>query len=422
MKAGDVTDSEWTACARLRPMPRSNEGETIMYSQSDIEDAVEAGALDAGQAARFRSHVAERRGQSTVDEEYFRFIVGFNDIFIAITCLLVIVAAGWLGSLLPPHIGGYGPSPFIAIFPAAAAWGLSELFAVRRRTALASIILVIGFAYSLFFGLMLISAAVIGDGAFGGFSGIESLGWLAVLAALVTSAGLWKHWQRFRVPFAHAAMVGFGVLALVALVAALFMPVPDAMFGTDSGSFADFEDGMERFQTVLAIALLIAGIGTFLYAMQWDSSDRLRQTDRSEVGFWLHWLAAALLVHSLVSLLGIRAEFSGAGSAIAIVILYVLFAVIALLTSRRAILLLALSYLIYAVNALLGGAEGGGRSISSAMMAIFVVSLILLLLAFTWSQLRAALVGAMPEWLQAKLPAIDPVDPPEDRNQPPLPG
>ena len=49
-----------------------------MYSESDIDAAVEAGALSAQAAASLRAHVAAMRTVPAVDEESFRLLTGFN--------------------------------------------------------------------------------------------------------------------------------------------------------------------------------------------------------------------------------------------------------------------------------------------------------------------------------------------------------
>src|SRR2546430_3225670 len=43
--------------------------------------------------------------------------------------------------------------------------------------------------------------------------------------------------------------------------------------------------------------------GMFLFAMWWDGSDRARLTRRSDVAFWLHLLAAPMIVHPVFTLL-----------------------------------------------------------------------------------------------------------------------
>ena len=59
-----------------------------MYTDDDIESAVQTGILTDDNASAFREHVSERRGAPIVDDEHFRFITGFNDIFVVIACLL----------------------------------------------------------------------------------------------------------------------------------------------------------------------------------------------------------------------------------------------------------------------------------------------------------------------------------------------
>ncbi|MCP3851207.1 MAG: hypothetical protein GY694_13350 [Gammaproteobacteria bacterium] len=54
------------------------------------------------------------------------------------------------------------------------------------------------------------------------------------------------------------------------------------------------------------IGLLFAGgVASFLFAMYWDSSDQSRTTRNSDVAFWLHILAAPLLVHPIYSNFGL---------------------------------------------------------------------------------------------------------------------
>src|SRR5919112_6698475 len=86
--------------------------ERIMYSESDLEAAVAGGAMTAQQAASFRDYVASRRHMPLVDEEHFRLLTGFNDIFVAIAAVILLVAMAWIGNEIPPHIDYDGPSPF----------------------------------------------------------------------------------------------------------------------------------------------------------------------------------------------------------------------------------------------------------------------------------------------------------------------
>ena len=69
-----------------------------MYSDADLDAAVTAGVLDAQAVATFRAHVAGERSTPMVDEEQFRLITGFNDIFVVIASILVLSAVGWIGT------------------------------------------------------------------------------------------------------------------------------------------------------------------------------------------------------------------------------------------------------------------------------------------------------------------------------------
>lgn len=114
-----------------------------MYSEAEIESAVAAGTLTPEAAAALRAHVSGIRNTPGADEEQFRLVTGFNDIFVAIAGLVVLVGAGWLGGSLAPWLAG------VAI--AAAAWGMAEYFTRQRRMALPSIIFVLAFVGGLYF-------------------------------------------------------------------------------------------------------------------------------------------------------------------------------------------------------------------------------------------------------------------------------
>ena len=63
---------------------------------------------------------------------------------------------------------------------------------------------------------------------------------------------------------------------------------------------------LEQMENVILGFVLLLGIGTFLFAMRWDGSDRARITRRSDVAFWLHLLAAPMIVHPVFTLLGLN--------------------------------------------------------------------------------------------------------------------
>ena len=163
-----------------------------MYSESDIEDAVQAGVLGPDIAAAFRDHVAAQRSTPAVDEEQFRLLTGFNDVFVSLALLLVLVPLLFLDRS--------------GLVIAAVAWGLAEFFTRHRRMALPSILLLLAFvigAYRAATGILGISVGLIGAGERGGPA-------LAIVGLVCASAAA-LHWWRFKVPITIAA----GIAALV---------------------------------------------------------------------------------------------------------------------------------------------------------------------------------------------------------------
>ena len=151
--------------------------------------------------------------------------------------------------------------------------------------------------------------------------------------------------------------------------------------------------------------MLLLGIGVFLFAMWWDWSDRSRITRRSDVAFWLHLLAAPMIVHPIFTLLGLNSgNASDRRSARSSVLLYVALGLTALAIDRRALLVSALAYVLYALTELFK--KFGAVELNVALTALVIGSALLLLSAF-WHQARAAIVRPLPESLRDRLPVID---------------
>jgi hypothetical protein len=125
-----------------------------MYSQNDLDDAVAAGAITPEAATSLRAFVERQRSSPAVDEEHFRLITGFNDIFVSIAAAILLFAVGWIGQSIGQNLGlqidGDGPSPLAPALVAATAWGLALFFTARRRMALPSILLLLAFVGGVF--------------------------------------------------------------------------------------------------------------------------------------------------------------------------------------------------------------------------------------------------------------------------------
>jgi hypothetical protein len=357
-----------------------------MYSQNDLDEAVAAGALAPESAMALRAFVERQRSAPAADEEHFRLITGFNDIFVAIAAAILLFAMAWIGQSIGQGLGlriEGGPSPLAPALVAASAWGLALFFTARRRMALPSILLLLAFvggvtAASGFLLMQLIGPNIDGPQASDNWIG----GLVAAAAASAGALAAFVHWKRFRVPITVAA----GAASVAGIAVALLVTVVGEV------------DNLG--QIVLGFVLLL-GIGVFLYAMRWDSSDPARVTRRSDVAFWLHLLAAPMIVHPVFSLLGLTDGDATVGEGLAVIAIYVALGVAALAIDRRALLVSALAYVLYALNELFE--QFGAVSLNIALTALVIGSALLLLSAF-WHQARGAIVERLPETLRGLLP------------------
>ncbi|KQS04319.1 hypothetical protein ASG11_08705 [Sphingomonas sp. Leaf357] len=338
-----------------------------MYSESDIDGAVTAGAISAQTAAALRNHIAAGRSAPAVDEESFRLLTGFNDIFVSIAAFAVLLGVGWLGRSVHEALGG------VAV--AAATWGLAEYFTRQRRMALPSILLLIGFIGGVagaLFGLVVANGdalqAFVRDHAANHPEPV--VGVIGAVIAAITAGAAVLHWRRFMVPITVAA----GAVAVVAVVMALvvgFIPAAkDALYWL----------------------VLAAGIAMFTFAMRWDMSDRERRTRRSDVAFWLHLAAAPMIAHALFNILGVFDGAIGIGMAMIVIALYLVFGFVALAVDRRALLVSSLVYVLYALSSLFETA--GAVELAWAFTALIIGSALLTLSAF-WHPMRKLVVGTL---------------------------
>lgn len=377
-----------------------------MYSEDDLTSAVAAGALSAEAAAGLRAHVSAMRDMPRGDEESFRLVTSFNDIFVTIGVVILLIAVGSIGSaigqpeqaetLFRGSIGVLLPSLLVAT----SAWFLAEIFTRRRRMALPSIILLIAFVGACFASATSIVAIPIGAVA-----GVDSLSnsalerndvgdataatllvVLMLTAGAITAFAARLHWKRFMVPITVAA----GAAAVVGSVLGAIAMANEAL-----------SDGGSAFSMLPLI--LIAGLAVFALAMRWDMSDRERSTRRSDVAFWLHLLAAPMIAHPLFSSLGVMDGGGAVGiaSALGVITIYVLFGLVALAIDRRALLVSALAYVLAALTFLFD--RFGAVELNFALTALVIGSALLTLSAF-WSPIRARVVEWLPGDWQARLP------------------
>ncbi len=327
-----------------------------MYSESDLEDAVAAGAISRDAAAALRNHVAASHAAPAVDEEHFRLLSGFNDIFVSIAVGLVLVAVAWIGkSVTTPLAGG-----LVAVI----SWALAEYFTKRRRMALPSILLLVGFVGGV--AATLIGVLVELDPDFSE----RTNALIGAGIGLVAAGAAWLHWKRFMVPITVAAGAAALVGVAVAVTLAAIPAAKDAIYPI----------------------LFVSGLAVFALAMWWDMSDRERRTRRADVAFWLHLAAAPLIAHPVFQMLGVFNENITLDTAAIVLALYLVFAFVALAVDRRALLVSSLAYVLFAMYSLFHTA--GAVELAWAFTALVIGSALLTLSAF-WHPMREMVVGML---------------------------
>ena len=333
-----------------------------MLEPSELQAAVAAGVLDVQQAERLSAFLAARGGTvetADPDHERFRLIGGFNDIFVTIGIALI------FGALAALMIASPGLFPYIG---AALAWGLAEVFTLRRRMALPSIVLAVLFA-------VLVAAS-----AYLPFASATRQTVVPVFGVLA-GIGAGAHYARFRVPIDIALTASAAVYFMFAL---LVFPSPDML--AYSGH-----------------AALAMGLAVFACAMYFDLSDPARRTHRGDIAFWLHMLAAPLIVHGIFAGVIGASRFSGehAGAVLAATLMFVL---VALVIDRRAMIVAALTY---AGGALYYFVKGAGTVADTAALCILLLGGGILLLSIGWRWLRALIVPRLPLGaFAARLPPV----------------
>ncbi len=372
-----------------------------MYSQEDLNSAVSAGVISADAANALRAHVASSRDAVPADAEHFRLVTGFNDIFVSIGVVILLLAAGGIGQQIAnaftarPVMDLFDPSEaqmdaFIAadrlrtglqmilggVLVSVTSWLLAEFFTRRKHMALPSILLLLAFVGAVF-------AAIIGVGnVLGVMASDTSSAVLISASGLITAGAAWLHWRRFMVPITVAAGTGALAVTAIAIIAAVLG---------------------EPGETVILSLVLVSGLAIFALAMRWDMTDRDRTTRRSDVAFWLHLLAAPMIAHPLFYSLGVtQGDNIGAGAALAVLAIYIVFGIVALSVDRRALLVSALAYVLIALTYLFR--EFGAVELNFALTALVIGSALLTLSAL-WTPIRRAVVNGLPSDLQARLPA-----------------
>ncbi len=344
----------------------SRQDPSLTIRNEDLSSAVRAGVLDEVTAGRLADFVSSTGAPAATDEEHFRLITGFNDIFVAIGLGL------FFGALLAIFKATAFP------IMAASAWVQAEIFTRRMRMALPSIILLLVFVGMVFWTVFWLGtpASVNSWEWFG-----EPKPWILIAGAAAAALAAALHWWRFRVPITVAA----GMAACAGIVVAA-IGATDKEFLKDYGSFIIFP----------------LGLAVFALAMFFDRQDRARRTQLSDRAFWLHLLAAPMIVHPLVLNMVSQNELP-LSNAILIVALFLALGFVALVADRRALLVSSLTYLGYALYSFIGSSAFGT---DGAGIAVLSVGVVVLLLSVAWKPLRVAILPRLPAIIQLQVPYL----------------
>lgn len=333
-----------------------------------LEEAVRAGVIDRDTAMRLEPYLAAGGTPAEAvdpDDEKLRLVTGFNDIFVTIGLIMFLGALGYMLA---------GNDLLSCVVLAAAAWVLAEFFTRIRRMALPSIVLLVVFVGAVFLAVL----APLANSVWVPGTIVDSPA-QTIIAGIAAALAAWLHWWRFQVPITVAA----GVAALLAIVLSLgVMAAPTLVADHPSVMF------------------LPMGVLVFALAMWFDTRDLKRQTRRTDIAFWLHLLAAPLIVHPL--LMGLSQSNPSAAAAGQIIVAFLLLAVVALVIDRRAMLVSCLAYLTYAVGSLFSAST----LVSSVTVSFLVVGAVVLLLSAAWRPLRRAFVSLLPHSFRQHLPAV----------------
>lgn len=328
-----------------------------MYSEQDLELAVEEGIFPQESVEAFRERMrARHHARATLptvapvstENEKLKILAGLNDVFILLACLLTVVSGAIIGAMAHKTLGG--------LVVAVLAWILSELFIVKLRKRTTGIGLMLMFSAGMAWFLL----ALLGE----------------TVAPVVALFPLAVHWVRFRVPITVSLFLGVVGWNLYTLGTGLGLLKPHLL-------------------------LLALGLVTTSLAVVLDSTDTRRETDKSDIAFWMHIVGAALIVHSTYYALSEIFKEDSLPKIFVFVALYLVLSTVSLVIDRRAMMVSATGYVVYAISWKFGTHQAKtGISVGAGLVGLFM-----LWLAITWHGIRSRLLTILPASVRRLVPA-----------------
>ena len=374
-----------------------------MLNKTDLSNAVSEGIITREQEIQLnafseRTHANDENPLYQVSEtrdEPFRLLRGFRDIFIALGIAFLAVGATvlytsshtsalfYFGPAFSDYdwYAGFWPAIASAAVLLAIGIAIAEIVTRKLRLPLSSLVLSLAIAY------------------WAGLFGVQCLAPLASLldqsktpsfpigiAGFFLSAfiGISLFYLRYRLPFVMLVVAGTLVGLGLSVISSLW---------------PEFASQNLRF--------VIGGLGAlvFVVAMNFDLKDRLRITRFSEIAFWLHLLAAPLMIHSFL-----QTNSLAQNDAPLILTVFAILTFIALVIDRRAILVSSLIYMggAFAQIVIALGLQG------SMLFAVPILSIgvLVVVLGIGWTPLRRLVLSITPSAIADRVPPIAIGEPP----------
>ena len=347
---------------------------TTKLSESQITAALDAGIISAAQAQSMRAALHSEASQaqraetappnnpqssSIGHEDDMRFLRSFSDIFITIG--LIILTLGLSGIT---QLWGGGAAYLLAAIPI---WFGADYFGRKKRAHLPSLCLALTFLLYIHRG----TGALLPN--------------TAPLAALITVISMTVFYWRIRLPFC-IALIAAACLVLLFSLLTQFLPGLTGRY--------------------LGVILAFSGLSVFAIAMIYDIRDTQRMTRFADNAFWLHFLAAPLIIHGL-AIMGAnlkREEIFGSipvislgqFDALIILVIFTGLSLIGLAINRRALIVSALGYAAFAIFSLINGFNLS--FLPSLFFMLLTLGSMITLLGIAWHQARAIILKFLPDW------------------------
>lgn len=339
-------------------------------NRDDLRAAVNAGVLTEAQAVHLLAIGEARLGQRaamSAEDEPFELFRGFAEIFVSIGIILLM--SGFL--VLARVLEG----PVVPALVAGLCWLFALYFTRRRRMALPSIVLAIGYALGTGGTIGYLLMMIYGDS--------QPPHGVFLVAALAMLAALGLYFRAFKVPFVAflAALAGAGV---VFFLVDLVLPFDD--FPTSVDALFDLRHG-----SGLPIATLIFGLLALAAGLACDMRDPHRLGRWSATGFWFHVLAAPALVNTIALT---AYNTGGVAGNLLLALALAAVALLALVIDRRSFLTAGIAYL----GVLIGWALSSSDDGLSISLLLLILGAFLTAMGTWWTALRAAVMRALPDF------------------------